>query len=116
MTHWLALFVCVVANVTANISFKRFVDATEIEPSWRDLVNIVLQPWLWAGLVTAVVVLGSYLYAIKVVPLGAAYPIVTSLATVGIFLAGAMLFGEPLKPIRILGVLLVIGGVLLVSR
>ncbi len=116
MTHWLALLLCVVANVTANVSFKRFVDATEIEPSWHGLLQVILQPWLWAGFVTAGVVLLSYLYAIKVVPLGAAYPIVTSLATVGIALAGVLLFGEAMKVTKVVGVILVIGGVLLVSR
>jgi multidrug transporter EmrE-like cation transporter len=116
MTHWLALFVCVIANVTANVSFKRFVDTAEIEPTWRSLLHLVLHPWLWAGLITAALVLGSYLYAIKVVPLGAAYPIVTSLAMVGIALAGAVFFGEAVKLTKILGVLLIIGGVLLVAR
>jgi multidrug transporter EmrE-like cation transporter len=116
MTHWLALFFCVIANVTANVSLKRFVQATDFEPTMQGLIQAVLQPWLWVSLFACGLVLGSYVYAIKVVPLSAAYPIVTSLATIGIALAGAFIFGESLKAAKIMGVLLVVSGVLMIMQ
>lgn len=115
MSHWLALIICIAANILANIAVKRAMDATPLEVSWNGLVTAVLQPWLWAGIALAGVVFLSYLYAIRGVPLSTAYPFTTSSATIGIALAGSLLFGETIGWRGALGIGLVLGGLMLLA-
>lgn len=115
-SHWLALLVCVAANVCSNIAFKRFILGTPFTLERANLISAALNPWLWLGLVLAVVVLASYLYAIKVVPLAIAYPSVTSLAMVGMAAVSVMVFGDQLSLRTVMGIGLVLAGVLLMWR
>ena len=73
-------------------------------------------PWAWLGGAGSLLLLGSYLYAIRSMPLGVAYPIATSLGTVAVALAGVLIFSESLRPSNIIGIALVVTGVLLISR
>ncbi len=116
MTAWLALLLSVAANVGSNIAFKRFMDSATLEFSWHAVWSALLTPSFWIGGICAVTVLLTYLFAIRVVPLGVAYPLVTSLSTICVALAGVTLFGETLKPVAMLGIALVIGGVVLIAR
>jgi multidrug transporter EmrE-like cation transporter len=115
MTYWLALAACLVANVMSNVAFKRAMDGTPIEASWHGLLALIGQPWLWVGGLCAGVVLSGYLYALKGVPMSIAYPTVTSMATVGVALAGHVLFGEALGARALVGIALVVSGVTLLG-
>jgi len=115
MSYWIALFACLIANVSSNIAFKRAMDGTQIEASWNGLLSFIGQPWLWIGGVCAGTVLLSYLYALKGVPMSVAYPTVTSLATVGVAIAGHLIFGEALGARSIAGIVLVVAGVSLLG-
>lgn len=115
IASWLALLLCVVANINANLAFKRFMIAQPMDLTWPSAVAAATNPWLWAGGVSAAIVLGSYLYAIRALPLGVAYPLVTGVAVAGVALAGNLLFGEALGAMRLLGIALVIGGVMLIA-
>jgi small multidrug resistance pump len=115
--HWLALVICVAANVAANFAFKRFVSSIDLQFTVPALINTLLEPSLWIGLMFAGVVLGSYLYAIRGLPLSVAYPAVTSSAIVGIATASAVAFGEPLGMAKIAAIVLIVAGLcLLVSQ
>lgn len=115
MTHWLALAICIAANIVANIAVKRAMDGTRLEASWEGFKEIVLQPWLWLGCTLAGVIFVSYLYAIRGVPLSSAYPIATSSATIGIALAGSILFGEAIGVRGIAGIGFVLVGLILIA-
>ena len=115
MTHWLALIVCIAANIGANIAVKRAMDATALEASWEGVKAIVLQPWLWLGCSLAGVIFVSYLYAIRGVPLSSAYPIATSSATIGVALAGSLLFGETIGVRGAAGIGFVLIGLMLIA-
>ncbi len=113
---WIALLLCVVGNVTANIGFKKLMETLRLEVSLQNAVAIITNPWLWIGGGGSLLLLVSYLYAIRTLPLGVAYPIATSLGTVAVATAGILLFAEPARLTNVLGIALVVSGVLLIAR
>ena len=115
MSHWLALLICIAANIGANIAVKRAMDGTPLELSWNGAKAMLLQPWLWLGCTFAGVVFFSYLYAIRGVPLSSAYPIATSSAMIGIAMAGSLMFGETIGWKGALGIGCVLAGLLLIA-
>lgn len=115
MSHWLALVVCIASNILANVAVKRAMEQTTLDASWEGVKALVLQPWLWAGIVLAGLVFVSYVYAIRGVPLSSAYPITTSTATIGIAFVGAFMFGEQIGLRGALGIGFVLAGLLLLS-
>lgn len=53
--------------------------------------------------------------AMKTLPLGTAYAIWTGIGAVGAFAVGAVILGEPLTPLRIAGVTLVVSGLVVLK-
>ncbi|KRD10693.1 MULTISPECIES: DMT family transporter [unclassified Streptomyces] len=73
---------------------------------------------LWPALLTAVGYLLSFLLlaqTLKTVGIGTAYAIWAGAGTAAIALIGLVLFGEALTPVKIAGVLLIVGGVVLLN-
>lgn len=60
-------------------------------------------------LITSIVLLGI---ALKGLPIGTAYAVWTGIGTLGTFVMGIILFGEPMAPMRIVCALLIVAGVL----
>lgn len=114
--HWIALALCVVGNVTANIGFKQLMTSISLEPSLATLWSVITSPWAWLGGFGSLLLLGSYLYAIRVLPIGIAYPMATSLGMVGVALAGTFLLGESLRTQAILGIACIMLGIVLIAR
>lgn len=114
MSYWIALLICVTANIGANLSLKKAVTQLPTSPRLADVPAMLLQPLLWVGLGFAGVVLLAYLYAIRAVPLGVAYPFVTTLAMVGLALTGSIMFDEPLTFKLAVGLVLSITGILII--
>jgi len=95
-------------NIVANASFKYSADS----PNWRGFL-------LWqvvgnlAGLVTVLTLTGLLRY----MPLNVAFPVTTGLMVIGVqVLAAGWLFGETISLSRWLGTLLVVSGIVLLSR
>jgi multidrug transporter EmrE-like cation transporter len=115
MSHWIALFLAILGNVGANIAFKKFVTTTEFGWSWPLVRAALLQPTLWVGFSFGLALLGCYLYAIRGLPLGAAYTLATSLSIVGMTCVSVFLFGEALGVRAIFGIVVVLVGVALIT-
>lgn len=113
---WLAFCLCTVGNVCSSVGFKKFVQAADLEPTWRNLLAPILSPWAWLGLFGGVLFLLSYLFILRSVPVSVAFPIVVSFSTGAVVLVGVLFLGESIKPLSILGLAAIIGGVILVSR
>ncbi|MFP5222390.1 MAG: DMT family transporter [Acidobacteriota bacterium] len=63
--------------------------------------------------VVCMVVSGALLWlAQKSIPMGTAYAVWTGIGAAGTFLLGLALYGDPASVLRIVGVLLIIGGVI----
>ena len=110
---WLALALAVFFNVLANVSFKLAMShgRSQAESAiWTALSN----PWLWVGGVSCVLLLASYLYALRGVGLGTAYAVVTSLALVFVSASSAVLFQEQFTLVKAIGVLSVVVGIFLI--
>lgn len=60
-----------------------------------------------AAMLASIALLGL---ALKSLPLGSAYATWTGIGAIGTLLAGALLFGETLTPLRLLSVLLIAAG------
>ena len=74
------------------------------------------KPWPTIGMV--VFMIGSFgllSLAMKTLPLGTAYAIWTGIGAVGAFAVGAFVLGEPLTPLRIAGVTLVVSGLVVLK-
>ncbi len=115
MSKWLPLVLCAAANISANLALKRAVDGRALEFSWSALFAVLREPWLWLGLCFAAIVLLSYLYAIRTLPIGLAYPVVTGLVTLGTFFAGSLVFGDAINLRGLGGVAFIAIGLILVS-
>jgi len=113
--YWSALLVAIISNIIANLSFKKAVAATPIEEGAEGFIKLAADPWMWAGFLSAGLLLGCYLYALKGIDLSIAYPVVTGFAMVGIALSGALFFGESLSLAKIFAMTLIIAGVFILK-
>lgn len=69
---------------------------------------------LWPSLITAALMIASFYFlsiAVRSLPIGTAYAVWTGIGTVGAALLGMFLFDEPSDVLRILCILLIIGGI-----
>jgi small multidrug resistance pump len=101
VSAWFLLAAAIAVEVTASLSLKAALDA----PAFYVVVVI--------GYVASFVLLGLVLRA--GIPLGVAYGIWGALGVAATALLAAALFGEPLTPVMIAGLALIIVGVLCVE-
>ena len=115
MSYWAALFLAVAANVAANITFKHFIQTTDVGPTWSGVRTALAQPSLWLGIVLGVTLLACYVYSLKGIPMSVAYTTATTLSIAAIIAAGVFLYGEPFGARMALGVAAVMIGVSLIT-
>lgn len=117
MEKWLAITLCVLANISANLCFKRAMAEIGTPLTIGAVKMVITRPWLWLGFLCASVVLASYLYAIRELPVGLAYSIVTSSVVVGTLVCGFLLFNESLAIRSLAGIFFIgVGMVLIASQ
>jgi quaternary ammonium compound-resistance protein SugE len=69
---------------------------------------------LWPSVITAVLMVASFYFlslAVRELSIGSAYAVWTGIGTVGAAILGMILFDEPRDAVRILCILLIIGGI-----
>ena len=113
--HWLALFIAVLANATANVAFKKAMTGPLLGSGFSPLIKLAADPWMWIGLASACLLLGSYLFALKEIELSVAYPAVTGLAMLAVGVAGATLLGESMSVPKLIAMALIAVGVVLLK-
>jgi multidrug transporter EmrE-like cation transporter len=102
----LALGGAVLFNVAAYLVYRSIADAV---------------PRIWWPVFAIGLMLGAantFLFArsIKAIPLSIAYPVFTGISFAFITLAAAVVFHEPLVPVHLVGIALVMTGIVLVAR
>ncbi|MEM1025618.1 MAG: SMR family transporter [Myxococcota bacterium] len=112
---WVFLAVAIVANVLTNVALKRAAQSVEVFSFPGVLSDLITSHWMWVGFVSALVLVGCYMMAIRSLPLSVGYVSVTSMAMVGITLVGVLSGSEVLSVPRIIGICLVLAGVVLVG-
>lgn len=111
----IAFLMCTVGNVCSAVGFKRLAQSVPLQADAATLWAAITSPWAWLGLFGGVLFLLSYLFVLRTIPISVAFPIIVSLSTGTIAVAGALLLGEPLGFRAILGLIAITGGVILVS-
>ncbi|MEO1608781.1 MAG: SMR family transporter [Pseudomonadota bacterium] len=115
ISGWLLLALAIVANVIANISLKiAAVSIKDVTDPLAIALRLATQAYFWAGLVSCGVLFLAFFFALRSVPVSLAYPIVTSLATVGLTVLDAMVLATPIGLTRIIGIAFVLVGIALV--
>jgi len=109
----------IVFTVVGQVLIKwQAMHAAHLPASWPDRVTfffrLVLNPWIMAGLLSAVVAAFAWILAMTRLPLSMAYPFV-ALTYPLVFCLGWLLFGESLSPWRIVGVLFILVGVAVIG-
>lgn len=99
---WLTLILAGIFEVIWAYSMKLSEGFTRLGPSVITVVFMVLSVVLLA-------------YAMRTLPLGAAYTIWTGIGAVGSFLVGILILGEPVGAMRMLAAVLIISGLVLMK-
>ncbi|CAB3395494.1 DMT family transporter [Kyrpidia spormannii] len=80
------------------------------------VLSLVTNVYLLAGIVSFVLALGAYTFALTRFQLSVAYPMMTSLGLVLVALASMVVFREPFTWSKTVGTLLILAGVIFVAR
>ena len=99
-TAWITLIAAGLIDVAWALSMKLSNGYTR--PGWTAVSLIALGAFVW--------LLGRALTAL---PVGVAYAVWTGIGAAGTVLIGSMLFGESLTPLKLGGVGLIVGGIVL---
>jgi quaternary ammonium compound-resistance protein SugE len=97
---WLALVLAGLLDVAWALSVKQADSHTR--PGWTGLSLILLAAFVY--------LLG---WAMQALPLGTAYVVWSSIGAAGTVLLGILIFREPVTPMRITALALIIGGVVM---
>ncbi len=100
---WIYLLIASIFEIGWPIGFK--------------MSTISSEKALWIGFaIVSMIIACTLLYiAQKNIPIGTAYCVWTGIGAMGTFLVGIFLFQEILSPMRLFGVLLILGGVILLK-
>ena len=99
--------------VTSQVMFKL---AGNYSIGKGDIISsLVLNPWLWIGLLSSIGGMGCWLLVLRKLSLASAYPW-TALVYVLTPLASALLFGEILTGKYLLGLVCIVAGVYVTSN
>ena len=118
-TAFSLVIITIVFTVVGQVLIKwQAMHAGPLPASWHDrttfFLRLVSNPWIIAGLLSAVVAGSAWLLAMTRLPINVAYPIM-SLTYPLIFCLGWLLFGETLSPWRVIGVLFILVGVAVIG-
>lgn len=110
--RWLILVSTIACNVCANTLLKAAMrHVTDVSP--RAPVQLWSNHLLILGVIFSGVTLVLYTLTLAKFELSIAYPVVTSLALVGVFIFSVLLFNEQMYWTKVLGAGMIITGVVL---
>ena len=114
--QWFALGFAIVFNALANILMKAGARRLGEGVGVGLLRHAVADPFLLLGILSFAIALAGYTFALTRFALAVAYPLMTGIGFLIVALAGAMLFGERLLPLRMVGMAVILLGITLVAR
>ncbi len=114
--QWLALGFAVVFNALANVLMKAGARHLGQGMGVGLLRHALGDAYLLLGIISFAVALGGYTLALTRLQLSVAYPLMTGIGFLIVAIAGAMLFGERLVPLRVVGMAVILLGIILVAR
>ncbi|MEJ3959483.1 quaternary ammonium compound efflux SMR transporter SugE [Brachymonas sp. G13] len=99
---WIALLLAGLLEIVWATSMKLSHGFTRLTPSLVTLVAMALSFWLLS-------------VAMRTLPLGTAYTIWTGIGSVGAFIVGIVILGEPLTAMRLVAAVLIVSGLVLMK-
>lgn len=99
---WLYLAVAGLFEIAWAIGLKYTVGFTRLWPSLFTVAAMVASFWLLS-------------LALKVLPIGAAYAVWTGIGATGTAIIGMVFLGDTVSALRILGLAMIVGGILVVK-
>ncbi len=112
---WLILFLGIASNASASVLIKLAMMPPRQFPSLTDPRAALLNWPFWLGLALYGAAFLLYAAALARLPLNVAHPVLTSGAVASVALLSVLLFREPFHWTTGLGILMVIGGVILIT-
>ncbi len=116
MLSWIYIGAAIGANVLLNVFLKKTVSVLPPTFGVETVRQAVMTPAAWGFAACAILAVGFYALAIRSIDLSIAYASVTSLALIGVTIAGALIFRETVSAVNIVGVALIIVGIILVTK
>lgn len=96
-----------------NVDWAKVIAAACFEVIWVIGLKHASAPWEWLVTVIAIVVsFYGMISASKRLPVGTVYSVFVGLGTAGTIIAEMLLFGEPLKPVKLALVAVLLIGVI----
>ncbi len=110
MTHWLLITVAALSNVALNLCLKKGGAGLNVSSPWTLFLSILTSGWMWLAVLSAGLLLTSFVAAIRQYSLSLTYTAVTALAMVLLTVIGVLLQNESINSARIAGLGLIIAG------
>ena len=119
MTAYSFVLVCIVFTVLGQLLIKwQAMSAGSLPAGWPARIsfflNLILNPWIVAGLVSAVIAAFAWILAMTKLPISVAYPMMSLTYPLVMGLSWALL-GETLSLWRIIGATFILAGVTLLG-
>lgn len=112
---WLILLAGILSNATASVLIKVAMTPPRSYPSLRDPMAALANWPFWLGLALYGAAFLLYAAALARLPLNVAHPVLTAGAVATVALFSMLLFREPFYWNTVVGILMVIGGVVLIT-
>jgi small multidrug resistance pump len=120
MNHWLLLLLTIILTAVANLLLKYAAvnrqELGETKGAITGLWEIFTTPSLMLGIVCLGLAVIAYAIALRNINLSVAYPVMTTSVVVLVAIFSAIYFGEPFTLVKAAGTIMVISGVILLSR
>ncbi len=113
MSTWFFIILAIAANVSANLCLKIAARSLETTSFPSVATGLLTSVWAWAGGVSCIVLLASYVIAIRTLPLSVSYAMVTIISLSIITIWGGFLGDESFSLLRAGGIVLISAGTLL---
>ncbi|MEM9781141.1 MAG: hypothetical protein AAF899_01590 [Pseudomonadota bacterium] len=110
---YVAIAVAIGANVTANIALRHAVRAVEPGSPVAVALSLLANPLAWLGGISLALLLGSFLLAVRFLPLSLAYATVTASVIMLLSIFDAVIGDAALGPLRLAGIAAIVTGVVL---
>ncbi len=111
------LIIAIVFNASANVLIKvGMLKVGKTDRGMELFQKAIFQPALLGGILLFVLSLGAYSVVLTRLNLSIAYPIMVSMGLILVTCASYFLLNEAIRPLQIIGFLLIISGVWIVAR
>lgn len=108
---------CILSGTASEVLLKKGAENTANLPSWLPWLGLtgLNSGWTWLSIVFTLLGFFSWMSAIRVLPLGVAFPL-TNAVQVLVPLSCWWFLGEKISPLRWCGIALVVAGLMVVAK